>query len=110
MLNNFSWLSTAVETARHVVATKLQSSIFLPQTTEVSEWSPMTNSRKDLFFALAMIVAGTAAFFLFLYLAGSDPDEQSLGVMEWVIGGILIGPGFGYLLRWSNKRGKKNDG
>ncbi|MBZ5760985.1 MULTISPECIES: hypothetical protein [Rhizobium] len=69
----------------------------------------MTSSRKDLFFALAMIVAGTAAFFLFLYLAGIDPDEQSIGAMEWVIGGILIGPGFSYLLRWSSKRGKIKD-
>lgn len=60
----------------------------------------MKNSRNSLILALALIVAGVLAFFLFLYLTGHDPDERPLTVIEWVIGGALIGPGFGYLLKW----------
>ena len=60
----------------------------------------MQNSRNSLILALALIVAGILAFFLFLCLTGHDPDESPLTLIEWVIGGILIGPGFGYLVRW----------
>ncbi|TCP90365.1 hypothetical protein C8J31_101203 [Rhizobium sp. PP-CC-2G-626] len=60
----------------------------------------MQNSRNSLILALALIVAGILAFFLFLYLTGHDPDESPLTLIEWVIGGALIGPGFGYLIRW----------
>ena len=59
----------------------------------------MQKSRKSLIFALAMIVGGILAFFLFLYLTGHDPDESPLTLIEWVIAGVLIGPGFGYLVR-----------
>lgn len=47
-----------------------------------------------------MIVGGILAFFLFLYLTGHDPDERPLTLIEWLIAGVLIGPGFGYLVRW----------
>ena len=60
----------------------------------------MKNLRNSLFLALALIVVGILAFFLFLYLTGHDPDESPLTLIEWVIGGVLIGPGFGYLVRW----------
>jgi len=60
----------------------------------------MQSSHKSLIFALAMIVGGILAFFLFLYLTGHDPDERPLTLIEWVIAGVLIGPGFGYLVRW----------
>ncbi|MBX5165259.1 MULTISPECIES: hypothetical protein [unclassified Rhizobium] len=60
----------------------------------------MQSSRKDLLIALALIAAGFVAFFLFLYLTGHDPDERPLTLIEWVIGGILIVPGFGYLVKW----------
>lgn len=60
----------------------------------------MQNSRNSLIFALALIVGGILAFFLFLYLTGHDPDERPLTLVEWVIAGVLIGPGFGYLVRW----------
>ena len=60
----------------------------------------MQNSRNSLILALALIVAGILAFFLFLYLTGHDPDESPLTLVEWVIAGVLIGPGFGYLVRW----------
>ncbi|MDR7141912.1 hypothetical protein [Rhizobium sp. BE258] len=64
----------------------------------------MQDSRKGLIVALAMIVAGVAAFFLFLFVTGHDPDESPLTLVEWVIGGILIGPGFGYLVKWRRAR------
>ena len=60
----------------------------------------MENSRNSLILALALIVGGVLAFFLFLYLTGHDPDESPLTLLEWVLGGVLIGPGFGYLLKW----------
>lgn len=64
----------------------------------------MQSSRKSLFLALTMIIAGVLAFFLFLYVTGHDPDERPLTLMEWVIAGILIGPGFGYLMKWRRLR------
>ncbi|MCO5730563.1 hypothetical protein [Rhizobium sp. SSA_523] len=60
----------------------------------------MDSSRKRLLHELALIVGGVLAFFLFLFITGHDPDERPLTLLEWVIGGALIGPGFGYLLKW----------
>lgn len=51
-----------------------------------------------------MTIAAVATFFLFLYLTGHDPDETPLTLFEWVIGGILIAPGFGYLVKWRQAR------
>ncbi|MDQ0250656.1 hypothetical protein ACCC88_12140 [Sphingomonas sp. Sphisp140] len=62
----------------------------------------MQKDRKSLLIAVALIVAGVAAFFLFLFVTGHDPDERPLTLFEWVLGGILIGPGFGYLLKARN--------
>ena len=58
------------------------------------------SSRTHLLGALAMIAGGVAAFFVVLALMGIDPDERPLGLLGWVLGGVLIGPGFGYLVRW----------
>ncbi|MFJ1310226.1 hypothetical protein [Rhizobium sp. AU243] len=66
----------------------------------------MSNSSLDLIIAAALIVGGLMAFFLFLYLTGHDPDETPLGLMEWIIAGALLGPGFGYLLKWRKNRGR----
>ncbi|MBA8880924.1 hypothetical protein FHW16_004659 [Phyllobacterium myrsinacearum] len=60
----------------------------------------MQNFHKGLFIAVTLLAGGILASFLFLYFTGHDPDERPLTVTEWVIGGILIGPGFGYLVRW----------
>ena len=59
----------------------------------------MQNSYKGLIVALALIAGGVVAFFLFLYITGHDPDERPLSLLEWVLAGALIGPGFGYLVR-----------
>jgi len=64
----------------------------------------MQGNRKGLLVALALIVAGLAAFFLFLFVTGHDPDEKPLTLFEWMLGGALIAPGFGYLLKWRNAR------
>ncbi|AYM08806.1 hypothetical protein G6L26_023850 [Agrobacterium radiobacter] len=66
----------------------------------------MSNSSRDLIIAATLIIGGLAAFFLFLYLTGHDPDESPLGLMEWIIAGALLGPGFGYLLKWRKTRGR----
>lgn len=60
----------------------------------------MQNSRKPLLVALAMIVGGVVAFFAFLAVMGIDPDQRPLALSEWMVGGALIGPGFGYLIKW----------
>lgn len=66
----------------------------------------MSNSSRELIIAALLIIGGLAAFFLFLYLTGHDPDESPLGLMEWIIAGALLGPGFGYLLKWRKTRGR----
>lgn len=66
----------------------------------------MSNSSRGLMIAATLIIGGVMAFFLFLYLTGHDPDERPLSVMEWVIAGVLIGPGFGYLLKWRKTGGR----
>lgn len=66
----------------------------------------MQKDRKGLLVAIAMIVAGLAAFFLFLFVTGHDPDERPLTLLEWVLAGALIAPGFGYLLKWRNAQNR----
>jgi hypothetical protein len=62
------------------------------------------SSRKALLTAIVLILGGVALFFLFLFLTGHDPDERPLTLVEWVLGGALIGPGFGYLINWRRSR------
>jgi hypothetical protein len=59
----------------------------------------MQSYRNSVLSPLTLLVAGVAAFFLLLFLTGHDPDEKPLTLIHWVIGGMLIGPGFGYLIR-----------
>ena len=47
-----------------------------------------------------MIAGGVLAFFAFLFFTGADPDVRPLSLFQWIVGGILIAPGFGYLIRW----------
>ena len=63
----------------------------------------MQPSHKELFTALAILAAGTLAFTVVLYFVEGDSDGHPLGMLEWVIGGLLIGPGIGYLLQWRRK-------
>lgn len=60
----------------------------------------MESFRKGPLVPLALIIAGVAMFFLYLFIIGHDLDERPLTLSQWVIGGMLIGPGFGYLLKW----------
>ncbi len=60
----------------------------------------MQSKNKGPVAAICAIVVGVAGFFLFLYLTGHDPDERPLTLFEWVLAGILVGPGFGLLLKW----------
>ncbi len=64
----------------------------------------MQSFRDSIMFPLVLLVGGVVLFFLILFLTGHDPDEKPLTVFHWVLGGMLIGPGFGYLIRWRQKR------
>ena len=66
----------------------------------------MQSSRKDLIVALSLIAGGMAVFFLYLFLMDHDPDERPLGLLDWMVGGALIGPGFGYLIKWRKGQGR----
>lgn len=63
----------------------------------------MQDSRKRLLFALALIAGGVIAFLAYLAVMGIDPDVRPLGMSEWIVAGLLIGPGFGCLVRWSRQ-------
>ena len=67
----------------------------------------MKGFRDSLFFPVALMFAGVAVFFLFLYVAGHDPDERPLTALEWALGGMLVGPGFAYLVRWRREKDRK---
>jgi len=64
----------------------------------------MQSFRKSLLFRLFLLVVGVAAFFLCLYITDHNPDEKPLTLVHWIIGGMLIGPGFGYLIHWRKTR------
>ncbi len=64
----------------------------------------MQGSRQRLLFALALIAGGILAFFAYLALMGIDPAERPLGLSEWIVAGLLIGPGFRYLIQWRRMR------
>ena len=69
----------------------------------------MQNSRKGLFVAVGMIAGGTLAFFVFLEFMGIDLDQRPLGLFGWMVGGVLIGPGFGYLIKWKRMQNNLRD-
>ncbi len=64
----------------------------------------MKGFRDSLFFPVMLMFAGVAVFFLFLFATGHDPDERPLTVFHWMLGGMLIGPGFFYLIKWRRLR------
>ena len=64
----------------------------------------MQSFRKSVIFPIVLIFGGVAAFFLFLFVTDHNPDEKPLTLLHWVIGGALIGPGFGYLIQWRRDR------
>ena len=64
----------------------------------------MHGSRKAFLTGFGLIIGGLALFFLFLYLTGHDPDERPLTLLEWVLAGVLIGPGVGYLINWKRSQ------
>lgn len=64
----------------------------------------MHRFRHSLLFPIVLLAAGVAAFFLFLFATGHDPDEKPLTLIHFVLGGMLIGPGFGYLVKWRQKK------
>ncbi|MBW9067113.1 hypothetical protein [Agrobacterium pusense] len=67
----------------------------------------MKGFRDSVLFPITLLIGGVIAFFLFLYLTGHDPDERPLTFVEWVIGGTLIGPGFGYLVKWRGAKDRR---
>ncbi|MCZ4428770.1 hypothetical protein O3S81_03555 [Agrobacterium sp. SOY23] len=68
----------------------------------------MKGFRDSVLFPLTLLIGGVVAFFLFLYVTGHDPDERPLTLGEWVIGGMLIGPGFGYLVKWRKAKNSRS--
>ncbi|MDA5635777.1 MULTISPECIES: hypothetical protein [Rhizobium/Agrobacterium group] len=68
----------------------------------------MKGFRDSVLFPITLLISGMVVFFLFLYVTGHDPDERPLTLAEWVIGGMLIGPGFGYLVKWRNMRNSRD--
>ncbi len=64
----------------------------------------MQGSSKQLLIAVALTFGGVLVFFGILALLGIDPDEHPLGLAEWVLGGILIAPGFRALIKWRRQR------
>ena len=67
----------------------------------------MKGFRDSVLFPITLLIGGVIAFFLFLYVTGHDPDERPLALVEWVIGGALIGPGFGYLIKWRRAKDRR---
>lgn len=63
-------------------------------------------SRKGLLLALALILAGLIFFLLFLGVTDDGSDDRPLGLLDWVVAGVLIGPGFGYLIKWKQMQGR----
>ena len=66
----------------------------------------MQKSYKGLLVGAAMMLGAAGLFFAFLALIGIDPDEQRLGLIHWMTGGVLIAPGFGKMINWSRTQGR----
>lgn len=64
----------------------------------------MQSFRDSIMFPLVLLLGGVAVFCLILFVTGQDPDEKPLTLYHWVLGGMLIGPGFGYLVKWRQRR------
>jgi hypothetical protein len=59
---------------------------------------------RSLLIAIAVIALGVVAFLAYLSFVCGDCDNHSYSFLDWVIGGVLIGPGFGLLVRWVKAR------
>ncbi len=64
----------------------------------------MTASHKSRLLALGLIAVGALAFIAFLGITGDGDDDRSFGLLDWLVAGALIGPGFGYLIKWRRAR------
>ena len=73
---------------------------------ETNAGQVVKGTRKQLVIALAAIAGGVLAFVLYLGVTGHGDDGQTLGLLDWVILGVLIAPGFGLLLRWRAGRSR----
>ena len=58
-----------------------------------------------LWIALAATAAGVVAFLAYLGFVCGECDDHPFGMLDWVVGGVLIGPGFGLLIKWRAARG-----
>ena len=54
--------------------------------------------------AIASITVGVVAYFAYLSWVCGDCDNHAYSLLDWVIAGVLIGPGFGLLIRWAKAR------
>ena len=64
----------------------------------------MPGRRRQLFIALGMIAVGVVAFLVYLDLTCGECNGP-FGLLDWVIAGLLIGPGFGFLIKWKQAGG-----
>ncbi len=65
----------------------------------------MRKPGKELLLALALIAGGTLAFLVFLAVTG-DGDDRPFGLLDWIVGGVTIGPGFGALIKSRQQQGR----
>ena len=66
--------------------------------------SLVPSRRRSFLIGFGLILGGIALFFLFLYVTEHDPDERPLALFEWVLAGMLIGPGVAYLVKWKRSQ------
>lgn len=66
--------------------------------------------RRSLLIALAVIAVGVVAYFAYLSWACGECDNHAYTVLDWVIAGVLMGPGFGLLVRWAKRRNESRPG
>ena len=60
----------------------------------------MNASRSRLLVAMGLIAVGVAVFLAYLSFTCGECDGHSYGLLDWVVAGLAIGPGFGNLIRW----------
>ena len=53
---------------------------------------------------MGLLAAGVVLFIAYMAVMGIGDDGRPVGLVHWVVGGILIGPGFGSLIRWRKLR------
>ena len=69
--------------------------------------SPLTRA---FLTAIAVLIVGMVVFFAYLSWVCGECDKHTYSLLDYVVAGALMGPGFGLVIRWARARNEARAG